>query len=162
MHSWSVHKIYSPPFGDPHQGSCTQTCPTLCHPLYCSPPCPLTVGFFRQVYWIGLPFSPSQDLPKLGIKPTSLVGSSIVGRLHTCWAIKHFNIICAAVAVVLDVNSSILRFIFIGNMLNFYSLHNCFLFLLKNDICSQNFKKSKTCNGISLLEQSSAVFFDSE
>ena len=30
---------------------------------------PLSVGFSRQEYWSGLPYSPSGDLPDLGIKP---------------------------------------------------------------------------------------------
>ena len=33
---------------------------------------PLSMEFFRQEYWSGLPFPPSADLPGLGIKPASL------------------------------------------------------------------------------------------
>ena len=33
---------------------------------------PLSVGFFRQEYWSGLPFPPG-NLPDPGIKPTSPV-----------------------------------------------------------------------------------------
>ena len=36
---------------------------------------PLSMGFSRQEYWSGLPFSPPGDLPELGIKPVSLVVS---------------------------------------------------------------------------------------
>ena len=32
---------------------------------------PLSMGFFRQEYWSGLPYPPSGDLPDPGIKPTS-------------------------------------------------------------------------------------------
>ena len=32
---------------------------------------PLTMGFFRQEYWSGLPFPPSGDLPNPGIKHVS-------------------------------------------------------------------------------------------
>ena len=32
---------------------------------------PLSVGFPRQEYWSGLPFSSPGDLPNLGIEPTS-------------------------------------------------------------------------------------------
>ena len=32
---------------------------------------PLSVGFFRQEYWTGLPFPPPGDLPEPGIKPVS-------------------------------------------------------------------------------------------
>ena len=33
---------------------------------------PLSMGFPRQEYWYGLPFPFSEDLPDLGIEPTSL------------------------------------------------------------------------------------------
>ena len=32
---------------------------------------PLSMGFFRQEYWSGLPFPSPGDLPKPGIEPTS-------------------------------------------------------------------------------------------
>ena len=32
---------------------------------------PLFMGFFRQEYWTGLPFSPAGDVLDPGIKPTS-------------------------------------------------------------------------------------------
>ena len=32
---------------------------------------PLSMGFFRQEYWSGLPFPSSGDLPNLGIEPGS-------------------------------------------------------------------------------------------
>ena len=32
---------------------------------------PLSMGFFRQKYWSGLPFSSPGDLPDPGIKPAS-------------------------------------------------------------------------------------------
>ena len=32
---------------------------------------PLSVGFFKQEYWSGLPFPPPGDLPDPGIKPVS-------------------------------------------------------------------------------------------
>ena len=34
---------------------------------------PLSMGFSRQEYWSGLPFSSPADLPNPGIEPTSLV-----------------------------------------------------------------------------------------
>ena len=34
----------------------------------------LSVGFFRQEYWSGLPFSPPGDLPDPGIEPPALAG----------------------------------------------------------------------------------------
>ena len=32
---------------------------------------PLSMGFFRQEYWSGLPFPSPEDLPDSGIKPRS-------------------------------------------------------------------------------------------
>ena len=34
---------------------------------------PLSMGFFRQEYWSGLPLPPPRHLPDSGIKPESLV-----------------------------------------------------------------------------------------
>ena len=34
---------------------------------------PLSMGFLRQEYWSGLPFSPPEDLPLPGIEPASLL-----------------------------------------------------------------------------------------
>ena len=34
----------------------TQSCPTLCDPMDCSPPDSSVMGFSRQEYWSGLPF----------------------------------------------------------------------------------------------------------
>jgi len=48
-----------------------QLCPTLATPWTVACCTPLTMGFFRQKYWIGLPFSPPRDLPDPEIKPTS-------------------------------------------------------------------------------------------
>ena len=39
---------------------------------------PLSMGFSRREYWVGLPCPPPGDLPDPGIKPTSLI--SLLGR----------------------------------------------------------------------------------
>ena len=49
----------------------TVSCPTPCDPMDCSPQTPLSVGFSRQEYWSGLPFSSPGDLPDPGIEPGS-------------------------------------------------------------------------------------------
>ena len=41
---------------------------------------PLSMGFSRQEYWIGLPFFSPEDLPDSGNKPTSARVSYIAGR----------------------------------------------------------------------------------
>ena len=69
--------------------SVAHSCPTLCSPVACSTPDPLSVEFFRQEYWNGLPFPPPGDLPHPGIEPRSpafqnlhwLVGSFLLNHL---------------------------------------------------------------------------------
>ena len=50
-----------------------QSCPILCDPIDCSLPgsSPLFMGFSKQEYWSGLPFSSPGDLPDPGIEPES-------------------------------------------------------------------------------------------
>ena len=48
-----------------------QSCLTVCHSMDCSHQTPLSMGFFRQEYWNGLPFPLPGDLPSSGIKPIS-------------------------------------------------------------------------------------------
>ena len=60
-----------------HEESVTQSGPTLCNPMDCSPPgsshqAPLSMRFSRQEYWSGLPFPSPSDLPYSGIEPRSL------------------------------------------------------------------------------------------
>ena len=49
--------------------SVTQSCPTLCDPMDCSPPGSSVYGISRQEYWSGLPFPSPGDLPDPGIEP---------------------------------------------------------------------------------------------
>ena len=44
---------------------------------------PLSMGFFRQEYWSGLPFPPSGDLPHPGIEPETLASPALVGTFFT-------------------------------------------------------------------------------
>ena len=44
---------------------------------------PLSMEFSRQEYWSGLPFPTAGDIPDPGIKPVSLVPSSLTGRFLT-------------------------------------------------------------------------------
>ena len=46
-------------------------CPTLCTPMDCSLPGPLSVGFSRQEYWNELPCPPPGDLPNPETEPRS-------------------------------------------------------------------------------------------
>ena len=40
----------------------------------------LSMGFFRQEYWSGLPCPPPGDLPNPGIEPVSLMSPDLAGR----------------------------------------------------------------------------------
>ena len=44
---------------------------------------PLSVEFFRQEYWSGLPFPSSDDLPEPGIEPTSPAAYALAGEFFT-------------------------------------------------------------------------------
>ena len=53
-------------------------------------PCqaPLSMGFFKQEYWSGLPWPPPEDLPNPGIKPVSLTSPALAGgffNASTTW-----------------------------------------------------------------------------
>ena len=45
-----------------------QSCPTLCNPMDCNPPAPLSMEFSRQEYWSRLPFPTPGGLPDPGIE----------------------------------------------------------------------------------------------
>ena len=62
---------------------------TLCSPTDCSPPAPLSIGFFRQEYWSGLPFPSPGDLPFPGIKPVSLMSPALAGGFFTTSMVMH-------------------------------------------------------------------------
>ena len=49
---------------------------------------PLSMGFFRQEYWSGLPCPTQGDLPDPGIKPSSLMSPTLVGRFFTTSATR--------------------------------------------------------------------------
>ena len=53
-----------------------QSCSTLGNPMGYSP---LSLEFFRQEYWNGLPFPTPEDLPNPGIEPGSLESPALVG-----------------------------------------------------------------------------------
>ena len=44
---------------------------------------PLSIGFFRQEYWSGLPSLPPGDLPNPRIEPKSLMSPALAGRFFT-------------------------------------------------------------------------------
>ena len=44
---------------------------------------PLSMGFFRQEHWNGLPCPPPEDLPDLGIEPVSLTSPALADRFFT-------------------------------------------------------------------------------
>ena len=50
-----------------------QSCPTLCDYMDCRLPGSLSMGFFRQEYWSGLPCPPPADLLTQGSNPLLLL-----------------------------------------------------------------------------------------
>ena len=52
-------------------GLVTKSCLTLVTPWTVAHQAPLSMGFSRQEYWSGLPFSFPRDLPDPGIQPMS-------------------------------------------------------------------------------------------
>ena len=48
---------------------------------------PLSMGFFRQEYWNGLPCLSPEDLPNPGIEPTSAASPALTGGFFTTRAI---------------------------------------------------------------------------
>ena len=52
-------------------GLVAKSCPTLVIPWTIACQAPLSMGFFRQEYWSGLPFPSPGDLPGPGIEPRS-------------------------------------------------------------------------------------------
>ena len=46
-----------------------QSCPILCDHMWVARQAPLSMGFYRQEYWNGLPCPPPWDLPDLAIEP---------------------------------------------------------------------------------------------
>ena len=71
----------------------------LSHVQLCATPwtvahqAPLSMGFFRQEYWSGLPCPPPGDLPNPGIKPVSLVSLALTGRFFTTSSTCYFTTI---------------------------------------------------------------------
>ena len=61
-----------------------QLCLTVCGPMDVAHQAPLSMGFFRQEYWTGLPCPPPGDLLDLGIKPyVSCIGRKVLSHeLH--------------------------------------------------------------------------------
>ena len=64
------------------QFSVTQSCPTLCSPINCSPPGYSVHGIF-QAEWSGLLFSTPGDFPNPGNQPVSLASPALTGRFFT-------------------------------------------------------------------------------
>ena len=60
-----------------------QLCSTLSHPMDCSPPRSLSIGFSGQEYWSGFSCLPSGDLPKQGMELMSVKSPALEGRFFT-------------------------------------------------------------------------------
>ena len=58
-----------------------QSCPTLLRTV--ARQAPLFMGFSRQDHWGEFPCPPSEDLPKLGVEPSSLASPELAGGFLT-------------------------------------------------------------------------------
>ena len=93
-------------------GAClgAKSCPTLVTPWTVACQAPLSMGFSRQEYWVGLPFPCPGDLPDLGIKPGSptLQADSLLtelqGKPTESWEYKILSYDCKGLAVILVAN----------------------------------------------------------
>ena len=63
--------------------SVTQSYPTLCDPMDCSPPGSPSMEFSRQEHWSGLPFPPPGDLLDPRMEPASLASPTLASRFFT-------------------------------------------------------------------------------
>ena len=63
--------------------SVTQSCLTFVTPQTVAHQIPLSMGFFRQEYWNGLPFPPPGDLPDLRIETVSPAVPAMAGGFFT-------------------------------------------------------------------------------
>ena len=68
-----------------------QSCLTLCDPMDCNSQAPLSMRFFRQEYWSGLPFPPPGDLPNPATESLSLVSPGLAGGFFTTGATWEVN-----------------------------------------------------------------------
>ena len=59
------------------------SCPTLSHPMDCSPPGSSVHGILQQEYWGGSPCPPPGDLTDPGIKPASPASPASAGGFFT-------------------------------------------------------------------------------
>ena len=58
-------------------------CPTLCHPMDCSPPGSCVHGILQARILEWLPCSPPGDLPNPEIEPASLMSPALAGGFFT-------------------------------------------------------------------------------
>ena len=81
-----------------------QLCPTLYYPMshrQRSYQAPLSMGFYRQEYWSGLPFPLPRDLSDLGIELMSLTSPELAGWICICVCI------CETITAIKIVSTSI-------------------------------------------------------
>ena len=67
-------------------GACSvaQSCLTLCYPMdFVDHHAPLSMGFFRQEYWSGLPCLPPGDRPNPETEPMFPASPTLAGRFST-------------------------------------------------------------------------------
>ena len=63
------------------------------HPWAVACQAPLSLEFYSQRHWSGLPFTSPGDLPNPGIEPASLVSPALAGGFFTSWAALPYKIV---------------------------------------------------------------------
>ena len=65
--------------------SCFSHVPLSAAPWTVACQAPLSMGFLRHAYWIGMSFLPPGDLPNPGIEPASLSSPALAGEFFTIY-----------------------------------------------------------------------------
>ena len=78
---------------------CILSCLTLCNPMDCGPPGPLSMGISKQEYWSGLPFLPPGDLPDPEIKLMSPALQCLLYWQVDSLLLSHWGNLCVCVCV---------------------------------------------------------------
>ena len=69
---------------------------------------PLSMGFFRQEHWSGLPCPPPGDLPNPEIRPESLISPALAGGFLTTSAIWEAQKILLFLSIVFRIQNKIM------------------------------------------------------
>ena len=96
MNNWCVVMLFTKNIGKKEKSEVTQSCPTLCDPVDCSPPGSFVHGIFqaRTLEWVAIPFSRGSSWPR------DWTCASYIGRqILYHWAIWEAHILSGGALV---------------------------------------------------------------